>query len=685
MAKAKQPSRPSPIKQASVFPPTVKQPADTSRPVKLPPGPYYGGSMYAAHEVVPAASPSKDTSVMTVDRTRYNIQSRFDPLPWLTPEFLVQAHAMHRRGFIQRAVTIWDDIQRTDDKILGGAHKRQTSVTRHGYEIVPVKGMEKDARAQRHCDALEFFYTRLQVADAWNRNEVGGIKLLLRQMMDAVGKQFSCHEIVWQPGPDGLTAQLNFVPLWFFENTTGRLRFLEQDWNLYGVDLMPGEWMLSVGQGIMRACSICWMFKHLPLRDWLSYCERFGMPGLEAETTAQQNSDEWNQLSDALRNFGQDWALIHQPGTKITALDFQRAGEMAYPKLIEYMDKAIATLWRGGDLSTSSHSSSTGHGQGASVQGAELEALEQGDADWLSDTLGDQLDRYVIKFACGDTEPLAHIRVKTGEKKDAAADIAVDQFLLGAGFPIDVDGAADRYSRVVPEDGAELLKAPAPAGGMGGDLEENAEKKQFAGGNTATDGDLHIGACINAILPTGVTVRGFVVSADEEGLAIVMAANGDRHILPEKLATTAVANMVFTSEEHRLFLHAHNPKLAGEYEAHTPHGAKLPATAAPVQRRYMLNAANADNPALAKLLSGARQQLATAQRAALRPVAVRLAQIYQQAANQKPEDLRLALVAFRDYELPAMLKRVAADKATEQVLADTMAAALAQGLTSKGK
>ena len=30
----------------------------------------------------------------------------------------------------------------------------------------------------------------------------------------------------------------------------------------------------------MEACSIAYLFKHLPLRDWLVYCERNGMPGV---------------------------------------------------------------------------------------------------------------------------------------------------------------------------------------------------------------------------------------------------------------------------------------------------------------------------------------------------------------------------------------------------------------------
>jgi hypothetical protein len=36
------------------------------------------------------------------------------------------------------------------------------------------------------------------------RTEEGGDSLLIRQMMDAVGKFYAVHEIVWQPIPAGV-------------------------------------------------------------------------------------------------------------------------------------------------------------------------------------------------------------------------------------------------------------------------------------------------------------------------------------------------------------------------------------------------------------------------------------------------------------------------------------------------
>ena len=43
-----------------------------------------------------------------------------------------------------------------------------------------------------------------------------------------------------------------------------------------------GEWMVTVGDGLMVASSICWMFKNLSINDWALYLEHNGSPGLRA-------------------------------------------------------------------------------------------------------------------------------------------------------------------------------------------------------------------------------------------------------------------------------------------------------------------------------------------------------------------------------------------------------------------
>jgi len=118
------------------------------------------------------------------------------------------------------------------------------------------------------------------------------------------------------------------------------------------------------------------------------------------------------------------------------------------------MDRALAALWRGADLSTMSK----GDGTGASVQGDETDMLEDDDADSITDTLNEQLDRFAILYTTGDTTPLAWVKIKTGLREDTQGDLAVDKGLSEIGWNQPAEELEKRYGRT----GLVAKAAPQP-------------------------------------------------------------------------------------------------------------------------------------------------------------------------------------------------------------------------------
>src|SRR3954463_2138046 len=108
-------------------------------------------------------------------------------------------------------------------------------------------------------------------------------------MGTAASYAYAVHHFVWKPQPGrmlevpgadpvpALRAELEHVPLWFFENVTGTLRFLP--YGGFGVEGRPldwdGEWMVTTGAGVMFAASICHVFKRLTFQDWTIFNERY--------------------------------------------------------------------------------------------------------------------------------------------------------------------------------------------------------------------------------------------------------------------------------------------------------------------------------------------------------------------------------------------------------------------------
>ncbi|HNX04515.1 MAG TPA: DUF935 family protein [Opitutales bacterium] len=371
-------------------------------------------------------------------RIAIHMRSRFDPIRNLTPERLSRQLDDFHAGYLREAALTWDAIERRDDIVNAAAIKRKMSAGRCGWDVVTHDDSDK---AAAHKAALEYLFRNIRCVNALDENETGGFALLVRQMMDAVGKRYAVHEIVWEPlGQGRMKAVLRFVPLWFFENRTGRLRFLPSDHAIEGEALEDGRWLVTCGQGVMEACSVAFLYKHLPLRDWLIYCERNGMPGVRGVTDAAPGTAEWDAAKSAVEAFGAEFRALMTSGTTIEAVDIGVKGELPYAALVERMDRGISVLWRGSDLSTISRES----GIGASLQKDEPDLLAEGDATMLTETLNGQLVRPAIRALFGE-EPLAAIAVRPGRQTGIATDLSICRAAKELGFAINERDFRERF------------------------------------------------------------------------------------------------------------------------------------------------------------------------------------------------------------------------------------------------
>jgi phage gp29-like protein len=419
---------------------TITGPAEPS------PAPTSGGRLPA---------PQADTSW---ERIQMSLRLRFNPIRNLKPAELTNLLDQWRLGFFRQTALVWDAMERRDTRLQTVAPKRKKSVARLGWEILTI---DDSPEAMRQKRVLEYFYNHLTATTALEPDEHGGMALLVRQMMDAVGKRYAVHEITWQPAPGGagepsLTARFTFCPLWWFEGTRGKLRYLRNEMAIYGEDMQPWGWMVTVGEGLMEACSVAFVFKHTPLGNWVSFCEKFGIPGVIGQTDAAEDSPEWKALEDALDKFSSDWSAILRTGT-ITPVETKTLADQPFKPLVDMMDEEMTRLWRGSDLSTSSKM----HALGATLQRDENQILEQDDAQMINETLDAQVSRFVLQYHFGDAPALAYLKIKTPEPPKIAQDIAVDQFLLAAGAPLSVRDALQRYGRTTPDADDALLHPPA--------------------------------------------------------------------------------------------------------------------------------------------------------------------------------------------------------------------------------
>ena len=404
-------------------------------------------------------------SVIRQDRVELHRMMRVTPIRDLKPQKIARMIDDFEAGYLREFAQMMDAVQRRDDVLQTVIPKRLGDVSSHEYQVI-VRGDIDDSQedeANNHKEALHQFYGNVETRDALDLDMRGGFRLLVEQMLDAQAKRWSAHEVLWRPSPDVITAVFNHVPLWWFEKRTGRLRYLEMDYQIEGIELDPGGWMVTCGQGLMEACVIAYLYKTLSMRDWLLYGEKHAMPGIVGKTNANKGSAKWNDMVDAVQKIAADYAVVINEKDSIEKVSFSAEGVLPYQPLVEAMNKAMTMMWRGADLSTMSAGPGAG-GQGASVQEGESDIVEQRDALLVSETLNAWIDPMVIRWTFGEgVTPLAYVRVVVPEHEDIAREIQVDEFLSGHGVELSKRDARERYGREEPQEGEEILGKPEPS------------------------------------------------------------------------------------------------------------------------------------------------------------------------------------------------------------------------------
>jgi len=387
----------------------------------------------------------KTNNAVDEQRVRDTNLMRFNPLAFATPDSLSRAITNFSAGNLRDLARILDEFETRDDISRASSRKAYTAVSRCPHKVLVVEGYENDPRAKLHQETLTKFWATVRVVDSFARNAEGGIRLLKKNMAAALSQVWSVHEIVWRPQPDG-TLQATFarVPLWYFENRSGRLRFLPNDMALEGVDLEPDGWLVCQGDGVGIAAAVAAMSKRLSLQDWLLYSERCGMPGLHATTPSSKGTPEWASLVQSVAAFGREWSIVTGDGVKVTAIDASAKGTLPYPELVSRMDRVIAALYRGADLSTIS---AEGQKAGASLQGDETAILDTDTCEMISECLQQQVERAVIRWAHGDLEPLAYIQIQPAANPNLELEMKVDDHLGRFGVPLSTNEMLQRYGR----------------------------------------------------------------------------------------------------------------------------------------------------------------------------------------------------------------------------------------------
>ena len=407
----------------------------------------------------------KSQSNISAVRIATEKQLRYNPLRGLSPQKLVTALENFEAGYIADLARLFDMMRRRDDMISAALDKRKKSVA--GLDWTITGQGEDEKKSALHQEALEEFFNHITVDSVNVPERVGGVELLVEQMLSAIEMQYSVHEVVWHPTLSRITAEFHFVPLWYFENTTGRLRFKRNSFETFGEDMVPGEWVtVATEYPLLEPASSAFIFKRMAMGDWSIFSRRFGSGTAAYKTSATKGSPEWREANDVVANFSNNIGFVLSKEDEFDLIQASATG-LPFPALIERMDRALAVIFRGSDLATLSSK----NGTGASLQADEAALLENSDCALIESAIEKKISTPLLQMMFGrDVVPAAYFQFTRRDRTDKEAFLKLVRSATELGCAPKRAFVFETLGWAQPESGDDITalgaNAPAPAASL---------------------------------------------------------------------------------------------------------------------------------------------------------------------------------------------------------------------------
>ncbi|MBP2231782.1 phage gp29-like protein [Azospirillum agricola] len=295
---------------------------------------------------------------------------------------------------------------------------------------------------------------------------------VLYDLLDGIGKGFSVAEIVWdtsrQPWlPAGIVWR---DPRWFqFDRTDGTTLRLREPGYAEGRDLDPFKYIvhkprtksgIPIRGGLARPACWAWLFTSFGTKDWLSFVETYGQPIRVGRYGPGASKEDMAALLRAVRNIAADAAAIIPQSMNLEFVEASKAAANAavFQGLVEFFERQTSKLVLGQTATTDAIAG--GHAVGQEHRQVQ-EDIERADARQLMVTLKRDLVVPAVILNLGPRDAYPTIRIGRPDTKDLKLQLDALKGLVPLGLKVSASEVRDRFGFADPDEGDELLGAPA--------------------------------------------------------------------------------------------------------------------------------------------------------------------------------------------------------------------------------
>lgn len=388
------------------------------------------------------------------------IQDKFSSYPsnGLTPERLAHIFREADAGDILRQMELFEELEEKDPHLFSQLQTRKNAVTGLDYEILPF-----DANDERDKQIAEFVKGELEGIESFED--------VMLDLLDAIGKGFAVSEIIWG-SEDGRTViedirQRHQKRFFWDTEDIFKVTTLEHP---EGTELPENKFIIHRYKarsghpsraGLLRVVAWMYLFTNYDLKDWVSFCEIYGMPLRLGKYQPGASEEDKTALMRALIQIGADAAGMVPEGTSIEFVTTEKTSSTdLYEKLARYCDEQISKAVLGQTLTSDSGGGSFAQSK---THNEVRHDLTVADCKSLAATLRRDLIRPLVLFNFGEARRVPKIRFACAEPEDLEQiSRIIGALVKDTGLKVPTSYLYKKFSIPKPEEGEEIA-APSVA------------------------------------------------------------------------------------------------------------------------------------------------------------------------------------------------------------------------------
>lgn len=395
-----------------------------------------------------------------------DVNDKFSSYPsdGLTPVKLARIFKEADAGDPFRQMELFEEMESKDTHLFSQLQTRKLAVTGLDWEVQP---FSQDGTDQ---EIAAFVEEQLKELDGFSDN--------LMDILDAIRKGISFQEIEWEYR-DGhvVVGNIEYVhqKKFYYDTLTDAL-MLRTEAFPGGIPLPENKFIVHRYKarsghpsryGVLRVVAWMYLFKNYDLKDWVSFCEVYGMPLRLGTYDATASEKDKAALMDAIVRMGTDAAGIVPSGTDIRFIESNKQSSVdIYERLARFCDEQMSKAIVGQTLTSDSGGS---YAQSKTHNDVRKD-LTEADCKAVMETVRRDLIRPLVEFNFGVRAHVPYFVLNATDTDDLKETAEIVNTLAATGLEIPKSWLYKKFNIPAPEKGEETIgKAPAAPGmqGMG--------------------------------------------------------------------------------------------------------------------------------------------------------------------------------------------------------------------------